>query len=75
MDSSNRRTLYPEIEPYNTGTLQVSDVHTLYYEQCGNPNGKPAVVLHGLYCGLISIFFPFLVDLRSLFERWTWWWM
>jgi len=47
MDSSNRRTLYPEIEPYNTGTLQVSDVHTLYYEQCGNPNGKPAVVLHG----------------------------
>jgi len=41
------RTLYPEIQPYDTGTLQVDDRHTLYYEQCGNPKGKPVVVLHG----------------------------
>lgn len=42
-----RRTLYPEIEPYDTGMLPVSALHTLYYEQCGNPRGKPAVFLHG----------------------------
>ena len=41
------RTLYPEIEPYDMGHLQVSDIHHLYYEQCGNPNGKPVVFLHG----------------------------
>ena len=41
------RTLYPEITPYQTGMLQVDDRHTLYWEQCGNPNGKPVVLLHG----------------------------
>jgi proline iminopeptidase len=41
------RTLYPEIEPYDTGSLAVDDRHTLYYEQCGNPDGKPVVLLHG----------------------------
>ncbi|MGH8060857.1 MAG: prolyl aminopeptidase [Pseudoxanthomonas sp.] len=41
------RTLYPQIEPFDTGTLQVDDRHTLYYEQCGNPDGKPVVLLHG----------------------------
>jgi proline iminopeptidase len=41
------RTLYPPIEPYNTGTLQVSPLHTVYYEQCGNPDGQPVVFLHG----------------------------
>lgn len=45
--SSQRRQLYPEIEPYDTGFLKVSDLHTLYYEQCGNPKGKPVVFLHG----------------------------
>lgn len=45
--AQERRTLYPEIEPYETGMLKVSDLHTLYYEQCGNPNGKPVVFLHG----------------------------
>ena len=43
----NRRTLYPEIEPYRTGRLDVGDGHSLYWEQCGNPQGKPAVMLHG----------------------------
>jgi proline iminopeptidase len=39
--------LYPDIQPYMTGTLQVSDVHTLYYEQVGTPDGIPVVFLHG----------------------------
>ena len=41
------RTLYPEIAPYDIGHIQVSDFHHLYYEQCGTPNGKPVVFLHG----------------------------
>jgi proline iminopeptidase len=41
------RTLYDPIEPYDTGRLKVSDIHEIYYEQCGNPNGKPVVFLHG----------------------------
>lgn len=45
--SQELRTLYPEIEPYDTGMLKVSDLHTLYYEQSGNPKGKPVVFLHG----------------------------
>lgn len=41
------RALYPAIEPYRTGVLPVDDRHTLYYEECGNPGGKPVVILHG----------------------------
>lgn len=41
------RTLYPPIEPYRTGRLDVGDGHTLYWERCGNPAGKPVVFLHG----------------------------
>ncbi len=41
------RDLYPPIEPYDQGFLPVSDLHTLYYEQVGNPFGKPVVFLHG----------------------------
>lgn len=41
------RGLYPEIEPYNIGYLQVSPVHMIYYEESGNPQGKPVVFLHG----------------------------
>ena len=39
--------LYPSIEPYSTGRVQVSPVHELYFEQSGNPSGKPVVFLHG----------------------------
>ena len=45
--SSQLRSLYPEIEPFDSGFLKVSALHTLYYEQSGNPNGKPVVFLHG----------------------------
>ncbi|HLL14579.1 MAG TPA: prolyl aminopeptidase [Pyrinomonadaceae bacterium] len=41
------RDLYPAIEPYDQGMLAVSPVHTLYYEQSGNPEGLPVVFLHG----------------------------
>jgi proline iminopeptidase len=40
-------TLYNAIEPYDTGRLRVSPVHDLYYEQCGNPDGRPVIFLHG----------------------------
>jgi proline iminopeptidase len=40
-------SLYPEIEPYRTETLAVDDIHTVYFEECGNPKGLPAVFLHG----------------------------
>lgn len=43
----SKRSLYPEIQPYDSGHLAVSPLHTLYYEQCGNPDGKPVVALHG----------------------------
>lgn len=33
------RNLYPQIEPYCTGFLKVSDIHTIYWEQSGNPSG------------------------------------
>jgi len=38
---------YPPIEPYATGMLDVGDGNAVYWETCGNPDGKPAVVLHG----------------------------
>ncbi|WAU80294.1 alpha/beta fold hydrolase [Streptomyces sp. Qhu-G9] len=38
---------YPEIEPYDHGMLDVGDGNLVYWEVCGNPRGKPAVVLHG----------------------------
>jgi proline iminopeptidase len=44
---SGRRTLYPEIEPYETGMLEVGDGHALYWERAGTPGAKPAVMLHG----------------------------
>jgi proline iminopeptidase len=44
---SQRRTYYPPIEPYRTGMLPVTDGHTLYFEESGNPEGKPVVFVHG----------------------------
>jgi proline iminopeptidase len=51
-----RRGYYPEIEPYRRGRLAVSDLHEIYFEECGNPEGKPALVLHGGPGGGISSF-------------------
>lgn len=44
---NQRRTLYPPIEPYASGMLDVGDGHSIYWERCGTPGGKPAVFLHG----------------------------
>jgi proline iminopeptidase len=41
------KKLYPEITPFNDFTLKVSDLHTIYVEQCGNKEGIPVVFLHG----------------------------
>lgn len=41
------KEMYHEIEPYSTGFLKVSDLHTIYFEEVGNPKGKPVVFLHG----------------------------
>ena len=48
------RDLYPPIEPYNEGKLKVSELHTIHYEQSGNPQGKPVIFLHGGPGGGIS---------------------
>ena len=47
MTQIERRGLYPPIEPFRTGFLRVCDLHELYFEESGNPDGKPAVFLHG----------------------------
>src|ERR1700674_2190207 len=39
--------LYPEVEPYAQGMLEITGGDLVYWEVCGNPRGKPAVVLHG----------------------------
>jgi proline iminopeptidase len=41
------RELYSPIEPYKEGNLKVSDLHTIHFEESGNPQGKPIVLLHG----------------------------
>jgi len=44
MDPSEvKKGLYAQVEPYDTGSLKVSDVHTIYYEQSGNPQGHVSV--------------------------------
>ncbi len=41
------KTLYPSLEPYETGFLDVGDGHSIYFERCGRRGGRPAVFLHG----------------------------
>jgi proline iminopeptidase len=41
------RDFYPEIEAHNSGHLKVSDLHSIYFEEAGNPQGKPIVFVHG----------------------------
>jgi hypothetical protein len=48
---AGRKTMFPEIEPYNTGYLECKTAsgttHRIFYEECGNPTGKPVVFVHG----------------------------
>jgi proline iminopeptidase len=41
------REFYPPIEPYVSGRFAVNDIHSVYWEECGNPDGVPVVFLHG----------------------------
>jgi proline iminopeptidase len=43
----SRLSLYPEIAPYNKGQLKVSELHEIYFEECGNPEGPPVLMVHG----------------------------
>ncbi len=47
MRSDLRAELYPALEPYDQGMLALDDVHTMYWETCGNPLGVPVLFLHG----------------------------
>lgn len=47
IDSKEITRLWPEIEPFHTEYLKVSDIHEIYFELCGNPEGKPVFVIHG----------------------------
>ncbi|MDH4992951.1 prolyl aminopeptidase [Aquamicrobium lusatiense] len=68
------RGLYPEIEPFETGMLDVGDGHTIYWERVGTKGGKPAVFLHGGPGGTISpkhrrLFDPALYDVILFDQR------
>lgn len=68
------RTLYPAIEPYETGMIDVGDGHVLYYERSGTHGAKPAVFLHGGPGGGISakhrqLFDPTLYDVMLFDQR------
>jgi proline iminopeptidase, Neisseria-type subfamily len=52
--SQHRRGLFPENEPYAQGWLATGGPHEIFYEECGNPDGKPCVILHGGPGGAIN---------------------
>lgn len=47
MPNLNSKELYPEIEPYKKSFIKGDDIHTIYVEESGNPNGQPILFLHG----------------------------
>ena len=61
-----RRGLYPEVDPFEVGYMSVGAGHEVYYELCGNPKGRPAVVLHGGPGGAIN------PTMRRFFDPKTW---
>jgi proline iminopeptidase len=46
-DTVSRTDLYPPLEPYASGRLRLDSLHSMYWEECGNPRGLPVVFLHG----------------------------
>ncbi|WP_296595262.1 prolyl aminopeptidase [Phenylobacterium sp.] len=52
--SDHRRGLFPESEPFASGWLSTGGPHEIFYEECGNPKGKPCVILHGGPGGAIN---------------------
>jgi proline iminopeptidase len=74
MTSPSLRTLYPAIEPFDSGLLDVGDGHHIYWERAGTPGAKPAVFLHGGPGGGISprhrrLFDPGLYDVVLFDQR------
>jgi proline iminopeptidase len=63
MNAPGLRGFYPPVEPYASGMLDVGEGHSVYWEMCGNPEGKPAVFLHGGPGGAIN------PNQRRLFDR------
>ncbi len=47
IQDNSRLSFFPEIEPFKTGFLQVTECHRLYYEEAGNPEGQAVIVVHG----------------------------
>ena len=47
MSARERLGLYPAIEPYRQDRLKVGGGHEIYFEECGNPDGKPVLIVHG----------------------------
>lgn len=47
MNHHSQHSLYPEIQPFRQGFLPLDSIHTMYWEESGNPNGVPVVFLHG----------------------------
>jgi len=66
MSAAGRRALYPEVEPFAAGWLPTGGLHEIYYEECGAPNGKPVVVLHGGPGGAIN------TTMRRFFDPTRW---
>jgi proline iminopeptidase len=72
--TENLRSYYPEIEPFDSGMLDVGDGHKIYWERCGTKGAKPAVFLHGGPGGGISptqrrLFDPALYDVILFDQR------
>ncbi len=59
------KSLFPARKPYRTGRLRVSSLHTIHFEECGNPKGKPVVFLHGGPGGGVSPMHPRYFDPRK----------
>jgi proline iminopeptidase len=47
LPTADRISLFPPIEPYRTHRMKVSDIHEIYFEESGNPKGKPVIFVHG----------------------------
>jgi len=45
--NKDKKNFYNIVPPYNSGLLEVDNIHKIYYEESGNPNGKPIIVIHG----------------------------
>ena len=65
--ASKEIPLWPEIEPFETGYLRVSELHEIYYELCGNRDGKPVIVLHGGPGGSCSPYYRRFFDPEKYF--------